>query len=480
MAFSRDTVSMKPPLSACASKLAATFNPTPSIIDMAASVTFLLTVTLLVQRACSFTLCAKPPDGHWVDTWTAMPQLTEPANLPPPPFNGSTAIFGNSSIRQTIKISTGASQVRLRLSNAFGTTTLPITAASIALPVAYSGQNFTGSSGINKPSVQSLTFSRNQSISIPKGGLAVSDPLPFPVQAGQVLSITLYLADGQQGQAITSHPGSRTQSWISHGDYTTSPNMTDPSAKSVFHWYFISALEAWQPAEYRALAIVGDSITDGRGSDPNGNNRWPDLLFSRLQRESMRGALLGRISIANQAAGGNRILADGLGPSALSRIERDVLAQCGVRYAMIFEGVNDIGVARSDFLDQTAIYNALIQAYEHMISRIHARGIPVFGATITPFGCMNSTLQPYATPEREATRLKVNTWIRDSVDMHGGFDAIVDFDAIARDPKNATQLNPLYNVGDCLHMNPIGYRALADSFPLDVFRKFEHGVSGHI
>ncbi|KXT01550.1 hypothetical protein AC578_6367 [Pseudocercospora eumusae] len=459
---------------------------------MAASVIFLLTLTLLVQRACSFALpwqlaprhvnalTPLPPNGRWVDTWTSMPQLTEPANLPPPPFTASTAIFGNSSIRQTIKISTAASQVRLRLSNAFGTTNLPITAASIALPVPYSGQNFTGSSGVNKTTLQALTFSGHQDISIPNGGLAVSDPLPFPVKAGQVLSITLYLAHGQQGNAITSHPGSRTQSWISYGDYTTSPNMTDPSTTSVFHWYFISALEAWQPAEYGALAIVGDSITDGRGSENNGNNRWPDLLFSRLQRESMPGDLREKISIANQAAGGNRILADGLGPSALSRIERDVVAQSGVRYAMIFEGVNDIGVASSDSANQTAIYNALIQAYQQMISRIHAHGIPVFGATITPFGCMNTSLQPYATPEREATRLKVNTWIRDSMNMPGGFDAIVDFDAIARDPRNATQLNPLYNVGDCLHMNPIGYQALADGFPLDDFRKFEHGVSGFL
>ncbi|EME86875.1 uncharacterized protein MYCFIDRAFT_77321 [Pseudocercospora fijiensis CIRAD86] len=418
-----------------------------------------------------------PPKGCWVDTWTCMPQLTEPANLPPPPYNGSTAIFGNSSIRQTIKISTGASQIRLRLSNAFGTTNLPITAATIALPVAYSGRNFTGSSGINKTTVRPLTFSGNQSISIPNGALAVSDPLAFALKAGQVLSITIYLADGQQGNAITSHPGSRTQSWIAHGDHTTSSNMTDPSATSVFHWYFISALEAWQPAEYGALAIVGDSITDGRGSDNNGNSRWPDLLFSRLQRESMLGDLLQKISIANQAAGGNRILADGLGPSALSRIERDVLAQSGVRYALIFEGVNDIGVAGSDSTNQTAIYNALIQAYQQMITRIHARGIAVFGATITPFGCMNTTLQPYATPEREATRLKVNTWIRKSIGMAGGFDAIVDFDAIARNPRNATQLNPLYDLGDCLHMSPVGYRALADGFPLDVFRQFEHGVS---
>lgn len=425
-------------------------------------------------------LTPDPPDGRWVDTWASMPQLTEPANLPPPPFNGSTKIFENSTIRQTIKISTGASQIRLRLSNAFGQTDLPITSVTIALPVACSGQNVTGSSGVNATTLKTLTFSGNNSISISNGALVVSDPLAFAVNANQVLTITLYLKDGQQGSAITSHPGSRTQSWVANGDYTNAANMSDPSTTSVFHWYYISALEAWQPAEYGALAIVGDSITDGRGSDNNGNNRWPDLLFGRLQRETLAGNLLEKISIANQAAGGNRVLADILGPSAMSRIERDVLAQSGIKYAMIFEGVNDIGVAGSDSVNQTMIYKRLVQAYQQMTSRIRAQGIPVFGATITPFGCANTTLQPYATPEREATRAKVNAWIRQNVGKPGGFDALVDFDEIARDPNNSTQLNPRYDVGDCLHMSPIGYQALADRFPVNIFKDFQNGLNGFV
>jgi lysophospholipase L1-like esterase len=178
--------------------------------------------------------------------------------------------------------------------------------------------------------------------------------------------------------------------------------------------------------------------------------------------------------VVNQAAGGNRVLYDGLGPNADSRIERDVIAQSGVKYAMIFEGVNDIGVAATDPVNQTITGDRLIQAFKQIITRVHTFGIPMFGATITPFGCPNSTLQPYSDPEREKTRLRVNDWIRES----GWFDAVIDFDEIVRDPQNATQLAPYFDSGDCLHPSPAGYREMADKFPVHVFERFRNGVSG--
>ncbi len=141
---------------------------------------------------------------------------------------------------------------------------------------------------------------------------------------------------------------------------------------------------------------------------------------------------------------------------------------------MIFEGVNDIGTADTTVANQTTTGDRLIQAYKQMITRVHAFGIPMFGATITPFGCYNSTLQSYSVPIREETRLRVNDWIR----MSGWFDAVVDFDAVLRDPKNHTQLAPYYDSGDCLHPNPAGYREMADKFPLGVFSEFRNGVSG--
>lgn len=259
---------------------------------------------------------------------------------------------------------------------------------NIALPTNFTGQNLTGSSTINTGTIQQLTFSGNSSIIIPPGALAVSDPISFSVPTSQIISLSLYLASGQASQAITSHPGSRTTSWLSKGDQTLAQNFTDPSTASLAHWYFISAVDAWSPSCRSTFAIVGDSITDGHATDTNGNDRWPDLLYDRM-RVSVPDE-----SIINQAAGGNRVLNDGLGPNALSRIDRDVLSHSAVKYAMIFEGVNDIGTADVTPAAQQEVGDRLIQAFQQIITRVHAMRIPIFGATITPFGCMNTTLQP--------------------------------------------------------------------------------------
>lgn len=219
------------------------------------------------------------------------------------------------------------------------------------------------------------------------------------------------------------------------------------------------------------MAIVGDSITDGRGSTNNLNDRWPDALVRRLQAQGNAGrSPLSSISVVNEAAGGNRVLADGLGPNALGRIDRDVLAQSGVRYAMVFEGVNDIGTAATDAASQEAVGAGLIAAYDQVITMVHAKGIPVFGATITPFSGPGQT---YSDPNREAQRQRINDWIRTS----GRFDGVVDFDAAVADPANATQLNPLYNSGDYLHLNPAGYVVMAAAVDLSLFVKFKDGVS---
>ncbi|KAH8820923.1 SGNH hydrolase-type esterase domain-containing protein [Xylogone sp. PMI_703] len=419
------------------------------------------------------------PDLHWVDTWTAMPQLTEFTNLPGPPFvgpplvvyfpNQSELVFYNTTIRQSLHMSIGASKIRLRISNAFGLNDLPITKVTIAQPEG--GDLVAGSPQVQPHSIHDLTFSGNQSFVIPNGGLVVSDPLNFAIRPLQMITVTMYLAEGQASNFITSHPGSRTTSWYSFGDYTRAANMTDPSTQSAAHWFFLSAVEAFVPPADSAFVIVGDSITDGRGSDNNANNRWPDLVLAKMQKNSSTA----NIAVVNQAAGGNRVLYDGLGPNALGRIDRDVLAQSGVKYAMIFEGVNDIGTADATVANQTFTGDRLIQAYKQIVERVHTFGIPIFAATITPFGAPNNTIQAYSDPLREQTRQKVNSFIRHS----GTFDDVIDFDAIVRDPKNHTQLNPLYNSGDYLHPNVAGYEAIAAAFPLDIFFEPPHiGQSG--
>ncbi|CAI7628942.1 unnamed protein product [Penicillium manginii] len=384
-------------------------------------------------------------NDHWVGIWATMPQLVEPANLPPVPFNGSDSVFYDSTLRQTIQVGLEANTIRLRLSNAFGVNNLNITSAA----VSRTSNSQAGTSVLQPGSTQKLQFSGKSSISIPSGGLAITDPIIFPVQAQSVLMIDLFLEHGQEGFAITGHPGSRTTSFMSIDDQVGEKNLTG-SVQSSEHWYFISAVEGLLNKRASSFAIVGDSITDGRGSTTNANNREKATE---------------KIAILNQAAGGNRILHDSLGPNAFSRIDRDVLAQPGVKYAMIFEGVNDIGVAGPDVSSQAEIGDQLIMAFQQIAARVQAVGILFGGATITPFGTPASSnyTQPYSDSEREKTRQKVNSFIRNS----GIFDFVLDFDHVLHDPQNQSVLLGKFDSGDHLHPNEAGYQAIVDYFPSD-------------
>ncbi|OQD70865.1 hypothetical protein PENPOL_c001G01199 [Penicillium polonicum] len=422
-------------------------------------------IVLCVHLASSFPLLPRrnydgnTEESHWVNIWTTMPQLVEPANLPPVPFNGSTAVFSNTTIRQTLQVSLPAQEIRIRLSNTFGPNELKVTNVTISLPV----RQQVGVSGIKTETLKTVFFNGGPDVGIPNGGLVVSDPIKFPVKAQSALMINIYLAEGQQGFSITGHPGSRTTSYLAFGDWTGAENLTDSSVQSTDHWYFISGVEARLSSESSGFAIIGDSITDGRGSTTNGNDRWPDLLLARMEQHKPTS----NIAILNQAAGGNRILQDGLGPNVISRLDRDVLAQPGVQYAMIFEGVNDIGLADSDAATQAELEKNLVAAYKQIATRVHALGIPIFGATITPFGSSATSdyVQPYSSTERERTRQRINEFIRQS-DV---FDAVLDFDRVLRDPDAPSQLLEKYDSGDHLHPNVAGYQALADYFPLGVF-----------
>jgi len=396
--------------------------------------------------------------GHWVNTWVSMPQLTEPGNLPPPPFTQTNLVLDNSTLRQTIHVSVGGQQVRLRFSNAFGGTVLPITAVSVALPV----DDDAGVSAIQAGSSHPVTFHGRASVNIPVGAQVVSDPLSFTVAPQSNLTVTTYLAHGQASTNITSHPGSRTTTYLISGNHVQDGDL--PTATPVDHWYFLSGLEVWSRPSTAAAVMLGDSLTDGRGSTTNANNRWPDQLLARLQGHRDTAG----VAILNQAAGGNRILNDGLGPNALARIDRDVLATSGVAWLLVFEGVNDIGTAGATAAAQAQVADDLIAAFDQIIVRAHAQGIVVYGATITPFGGNN----PYDDPAglREQARQTVNQWIRTSRE----FDAVIDFDRVARDPQNPRQLAPALDVGDHLHFNPAGYQALADAVPA---RLFEHEPS---
>ena len=389
------------------------------------------------------------PAPRWLPTWVSMPQLTEPNNLPPAPFTGADAVLVDTTLRQTVHTSIGGGSVRLRFSNAFGGTALPITAVSIARPAGGRAGVAATEPGTTRP----VTFSGRPFVTIPPGAQAVSDPVDLAVPARSELAVTVYLAAGQAGLAITSHPGSRTTSHLLRGDHHDAADL--PGATPVDHWYLLSGVEV-RTAEPTATIVLGDSLTDGRGSTTNGNDRWPDQLSARLR---------GRRAILNQAAGGNRVLADGLGPSALARLDRDVLAVGGAATLIVFEGVNDIGTAAATEAAQQQVTADLIAAYRQIVTRTHALGIRVYGATITPFGGNTGYDDPAGL--REASRQAVNTWIRTS----GRFDAVVDFDKAARDPANPRQLLPAYDDGDHLHFKPLGYQALADAVPAGLFRQ---------
>ncbi|MFI0815894.1 SGNH/GDSL hydrolase family protein [Streptomyces sp. NPDC021098] len=393
------------------------------------------------------------PGGHWVGTWTSMPQLTEPGNMPPPPYTQDGAVFADSTLRQTVHLSVGGRQLRLRFSNAFGGAPLPISRVSVALPEGGGA----GVSAIEPGSSRPVTFDGRAATTVPTGALVVSDPLDLRLRPGTNLTVTMYLATGQQSTAITSHPGSRTASHMLRGDHADATDL--PGAASVEHWYFLSGVEVWSPARTRATAVLGDSLTDGRGSTSNHNDRWTDQLTARLRADHRTADT----AVLNQAAGGNRILQDGLGPNGLARLDRDVLAQSGVTSLVVFEGINDIGTAPATPDAQRDVADRLISAYGQIVVRAHAQGIRVYGATLTPFG--GNTPYDDAAGHRETARQRVNDWIRTS----GRFDAVVDLDRATRDTADPGRLRPDLDTGDHLHLNPAGYRVIADAFPLRLF-----------
>jgi len=366
----------------------------------------------------------------WVGTWSGAPQLTETANLPP-------ASLTNATLRQIVHVSVGGSQVRVRFSNEFGNGPVTINAAHVAVCTANPVN-----STIDTATDRALAFSGSASVTIAQGQARWSDALNFTLAPLGNLAVTV--AFGSTPSNVTGHPGSRTTSYLQSGSSNVSaPNMS--SALTTDHWYIVSGVDTF--ADAKAIAILGDSITDGRGSTTNGNNRWPDALARRLQQSGNT-----KVAVLNQGIGGNAVTTGGLGPTGLSRFSRDILGQSGVRWVIIFEGVNDIGASNVSA-------STLTSAYDTLIAQARGQGLRVYGATITPFGS-----NTYYSAAHESVRQSVNTYIRS-----GKFDAFIDFDAAVRDTSNPPRLQTQYDSGDGLHLNPAGYQKLADTVNLSLF-----------
>ncbi len=403
------------------------------------------TIILLAASFFAATFCDAQPAaddvpataGHWVGTWGASPQLTEPKNLPPPP-----GLAGNT-LRQVVQVSIGGEKLRVRFSNAFGTAPLTISAAHIALSA--------GGAAIKTESDTVLTFDGRSSVTIPPGRSILSDPFDFNLAPLSDVAVSVHF-DDTPGD-VTGHPGSRTTSYLQAGDLVSAADL--PAAATTQHWYVLNGIDVEADNSSGAIVALGDSITDGRGSGTDKNDRWPDDLARRLQSEKNTAD----IAVLNEGIGGNCVLHGGLGPTALSRFDQDVLSQSGVRWLIVLEGVNDIGGSRGT---NATVAQDLIAAYQQIIAKAHAKNLRVVGTTILPFGGSF-----YDSPEHEAARQTVNDWIRNS----GKFDAVIDFDATMHDPQNASHLLKTADSGDHLHPNETGYKMMADAIDLKLLAR---------
>jgi lysophospholipase L1-like esterase len=375
--------------------------------------------------------------GHWVGTWSASPQAAPTAA----PINGQT-------VRQILRTSVGGDRVRVRFSNAYGAGPLQIGSAHVAIS--------TGGASIAPASDRVLTFNGSPTISIPAGALAVSDPVRLDVPALGDLAVSLYLP-GNVVPATQHSLGTQTNHISVPGDFTAAVTLAGATTQA---YYFLSGVDVRASKKTRAIVAMGDSITDGFASSVDANRRWPNRLAERLQAHPGKA----RLAVLNAGISGNRVLHDFIGTNALARLDRDALVQTGAKYLIVLEGINDIGIPGLFGLAAEQVSaEQIIQGHRQIIDRARAMGLKVYGGTLTPF---EGFFPGYYTAAGEAKRQAVNHWIRTSK----AYDAVIDFDKVVRDPAHPTRFLPAYDSGDHLHPGDAGYRAMADSIDLGLFR----------
>jgi len=398
-------------------------------------------------------LLATPLQASGTDGWTAAWSSAQmvPVNDQVVPHEW----LEDATLRQVVRVGLTGPRVRLRLSNVHGTAPLAIGAVTIAR----SADNRT--SRIEANGLAVVAFGGRAGTVIPAGAEMWSDPVDFPVAAGMDLAISLHLPDPPMPP--TGHPGSRATSYFVHGDQTSAGELA--GAQTAPRWLVVAGIEVFAP-EARAVVVLGDSITDGFGVQPDTNLRWPDHLAERLRTDPE----YAQLAVLNAGIGGNRLLLDGLGPNALARFERDVLSQPGVTHLIVLEGVNDLGVLTRDGPATPEQHAALVaqatEALRQIVQRARTRGIRAIGGTILPFATSTTYHPP---PETEADRQAINAWIR----APGNFDAVIDFDMHVRDPSDPARLNPALDSGDGLHPSLDGYRAMAEAVPLELLRQVD-------
>jgi lysophospholipase L1-like esterase len=346
-----------------------------------------------------------------------------------------------------VRSSIGGHLLRVQLSNAFGDAALRVGTAHIALRDK--------DSSIVTGSDRALTFSGEASTIVPVGAEILSDPVDLDVPPLADLAISVYIP-GHVDSPTEHLTGLHTTFISAVGDFTAAPSIENATTQQ--SWYWLSEVDVLAPADTGLIVAFGDSITDGATSTPDTDRSWPSQLAQRLMTDKSAP----KWAIVNEGISGNRLLNDGMGVAALARFDRDVLSQPGVKCVIVMLGINDIGFASLPGMQESdrVTYQDLIAAHKQLIARAHLRGIRVIGATLTPFsGAM------YYSGPGEAAREAVNDWIRTS----GAYDAVIDFDAVVRDPANPKQIRPSFNIRDHLHPDDDGYKAMADSIDLSIF-----------
>lgn len=394
---------------------------------------------------------APKPNEHWVATWATA--LHGPETIPGQP--GSPA-FKNQTLRQIVHTSVGAHRMRVRLST-FGSGALVVGAAHIA--------RWRAGAAIDPLSDRKLTFGGQESIRIPPGAMVLSDPVELEVPALSALAVSIFLPESTT--PATWHSEALQTSYVSpEGDFTAAANMPFVSTTRYRDfmgverdaWFWLAGIEVIASKQTGTLVAFGDSVTDGTRSTTDGNHRWPDYLARELSAQ--RGSI--DMGVVNAGIAGNKLLNEIIGPNGLARFERDVLAQPGVTHVITLLGNNDILFVFSPAEFVTA--DRIIQGHKQLIERARARGLKIYGGTLTPFGGF-----PLSSTLKEEARQKINDWIRNS----GDYDAVIDFDEVLRDPAAPAQLRSIYDSGDHLHPNDAGYKRMAEAIDFKLFKSNE-------
>ena len=405
--------------------------------------------TALVARQVPPASAATPGSAPATPAPPSGPPSAAPA-APAPPGGGrggfpAPVTISNQTIRQVVRVSVGGDRLRVVLSNAFGTAPVDIGAAHVALRDR--------DSMVKAGSVKPVTFSGSTTGRILPGATVVSDVVELAVPSVSDLVVDLYLPGdlGLGPSPVTTHNGASQTNYLSAtGNHSGEPAMT--VERTAGAWFLLSRVEMAAGREAGAVVTFGDSITDGARSTTDMNSRWPDYLARRLAARKEPA-----IGVLNAGISGNQVLGDGAGASALARFDRDVLMQTGVTHVIVMEGINDIGLARTN---PNPSAPDLIAGHKQLIERARARGLKVYGATLTPFEGA-----AYWTAEGEAKRQALNEWIRTSK----AYDAVIDFDQVTRDPAAPTKFLPAYDSGDHLHPGDAGYKAMGEAVDLKLF-----------